>query len=518
MTGLARLERLQDDIHGAYGMWGADDLADACAAAAGVQSFGGSPETLRHIAKHYSETVWLTAQQAYHVIYDMQERGIDGVWTGDTKVSANDALRALMHDLCRALEVIRMLGTRLQDHAGVLEANLGRDAADADDLRDVAARARELTMLGFVPNPLTYDGAEIRDAHARGMYAIDGRVAAHIGMRHAAADFTAFAHDMASQARAGRFSGSPLSTVDELVIAEAGMNIDNAHEAVLTAAMDERAAAALNRMTDADRRQMTELLAAAASPEQRAYLLKALAAGYSVDDIARFDAMIAAHGADPAWLDQHLSPLAMDGGYSDGKNFNAFGGELWTQGNHPTCVASSTVAARAEVDPLYALQLTTGGHPDDPAFDNPDAFAHRLRDEQVRVYDGGRNWWQDLWHSDGMTDGQSKTIANEEIAPHTGTRYDSVEMKDERSRETTMRAVERAVDDGYPVPIVTREGSEGHQMLVIGHSGDRLQIYNPWGYTYWVTEDEFVAGHVDGIDPDIPSTPTSVRLPQGVAP
>jgi hypothetical protein len=116
-----------------------------------------------------------------------------------------------------------------------------------------------------------------------------------------------------------------------------------------------------------------------------------------------------------------------------------------------------------------------------------------------------------------MTDGQSKTIANEEIAPHTGTRYDSVEMKDERSRETTMRAVERAVDDGYPVPIVTREGSEGHQMLVIGHSGDRLQIYNPWGYTYWVTEDQFVAGHLDGIDPDIPSTPTSVRLPQGVA-
>lgn len=516
MTGLARLERLQDEIHGAYGVWGADDLADACAAAAGVESFGGNPETLRDIARHYSETVFTTAQRAYRVIYDMQQRGIDGVWTGDTKASANDALRALSDDLCRALEVIRVLGERLREHAELLESRLGDDEGGAEELRDVAARARKLTMLGFAPNPLTYDGAAMRDAHARGMSAIDCRVDCHVDMRHAAEDFTAFAHDMASQARAGRLSGSPLSALDEVVIADAGMNVNDGHEAVLTAAMDDRAAAALGRMSDANRRRMTELLAAAASPEQRAYLLKALAAGYSVDEITRFNAMIAAHGADPAWLDQHLSPLAMDGESADGKSFNAFDGQLWTQGQYPTCVASSTVAARAEVDPLYALQLTTGGHPGDPAFDNPDAFAHRLRDEQVRVYDGGRNWWQDLWNSDGMTDGQSRTIANEEIAPHTGTRYDNVEMKDERSRETTMRSVERAVDDGYPVPIVTREGSEGHQMLVIGHSGDRLQIYNPWGYTYWVTEREFVSGHLDGIDPDIPSTPTSVRLPQGV--
>jgi hypothetical protein len=514
MTGLERLERLQDDIHGAYGMWGADDLADACAAAAGVEGFGGNPETLRHIAKHYSETVWPTAQQAYHVIYAMQERGIDGVWTGDTKVSANDALRALMDNLCRALDVIRVLGNRLREHADLLEFELAADAGNADQLREAAAQARELTMMGFAPNPLTYDGAEMRDAHARGMVAIDGRVACHVAMRNGAEDFATFAHDLQSQARAGRLSGSPLSAVDELVIAEAGMNVNNGHEAVLTAAMDDRAATALSRMKDADRRRMTALLAAALSPEQRAYLLKALAAGYSVDDIARFDAMIAGHGNDPAWLDRHLSPLAMDGESSGGKNFNAFGGKLWEQGPLPTCVAASTVAARAEVDPLYALQLTTGGHPDDPAFDNADAFAHRLRDEQVRVYDGGRTWWQDLWNSDGMTDGQSKTIANEEIAPHTGVRYDNVEMKDQQSRETTMRAVERAVDDGYPVPVVTREGSEGHQMLVIGHSGDRLQIYNPWGYTYWVTEHEFVTGHVDGIDPDIPSTPTSVRLPQ----
>ena len=32
-------------------------------------------------------------------------------------------------------------------------------------------------------------------------------------------------------------------------------------------------------------------------------------------------------------------------------------------------MATSTVVARAAVDPFYALRLTTGEHPDDPAFD-----------------------------------------------------------------------------------------------------------------------------------------------------
>jgi hypothetical protein len=54
-------------------------------------------------------------------------------------------------------------------------------------------------------------------------------------------------------------------------------------------------------------------------------------------------------------------------------------------------------------------------------------------------------------------------------------------------------------------------------MMIIGHAGDRVQIYNPWGYTYWISESDFVAGKVDGIDADIPSTPTAVRLPQGAS-
>jgi hypothetical protein len=249
---------------------------------------------------------------------------------------------------------------------------------------------------------------------------------------------------------------------------------------------------------------MTGLLAAAYSPEHRAYLLKTLAAGYAVDEVAGFDQLIAGHGDDPEWLREHLSPLSMDvENPTPGTQPSRFGAAEWQQGPLPTCVASSTVTARAQVDPLYALALTTGGHPGDPQFDNPAAFADRLRDEQVQVYDDGRDWWQKTVRSEGMTDEQSETIANEEIAPRTGASYEDVQTRDAASRASVLPQIERAVDEGRPVP----------QLLVIGHSGDRLQIYNPWGYTYWITEREFTDGHIDGIDPEIPREPTAVRLP-----
>ena len=505
---LKRLTQLQDDIHGAYGVWGADELAQACAAAAEVPGFGGNPAALHQIAANY-EQVRRTAQQGYIVIHGMWQRGISQVWAGDTHVSANDSLRALADDLSRGLETIRALAERLHAHATYLESNLQSDLSYASHLREVAAQAAKLTVLGFAPNLMTWDGDEMRAAHAAGMYAVDGRVDCHVGMRNAGEDFADFANDLAAQARAGRLSGSPLSALDELVIAEAGLGIG--HEGVLTPAMDDRAAAALTAMSDPDRRRMTGLLAGGASPEQRAYLMKTLAAGYSVEDVARLNAMIAGHGGEPAWLDQHLSPLAMDSGQA---GFNTFQGARWTQGDHPTCVAASTVAARAEVDPVYALQLTSGGHPGDPASDNPQAFAQRLLDEQYRVYDGGRHWYEN-WGQDGMNVDQSATVANEEIAPHTGVRYENVTMDDAEARRSAVHSIARAVDEGYPVPLSTHEDGEGHQMMVIGHSGDQIQIYNPWGYTYWVSETDFVAGHIDAVDPQLPGTPYAMRLPAG---
>ena len=54
-------------------------------------------------------------------------------------------------------------------------------------------------------------------------------------------------------------------------------------------------------------------------------------------------------------------------------------------------------------------------------------------------------------------------------------------------------------------------------MMIIGHQGDQLEIYNPWGYSYWVSESSFTDGQINNVDSAIPGTPVSVRLPQGVS-
>jgi uncharacterized protein YukE len=476
-----RLQELQDDIHAAHGVRGAHALAAAGSAAAQVPTFGGRPETLQAISDSITDAA-RTVYRLQPALESIRTIDVDGVWAGDAHNAAGDVLAALLDDATRLHSALNQIVRHLRDHAVTLADATRSDLGGVDALAEAASVAGAMTV-GHVPDPFGYDGERMRAAHREAMTAADLRVAAHVAVRGAGEDFAATMHDLVTQARA-RELWTTTKPLDAIVLADAGGRYGGDPQ-ILTAAMDARAATALGAMPDGERGRMMALLAGARSPEQRAYLLKALAAGYSVDEVGRFDQMIAGHGDDPAWLDQHLSPLQMDAAAADGKVFNSFGNELWAQGPQPTCVAASTVAARAQVDPLYALRLTTGGHPGDPALDNAQAFEGRLRDEQTRVYDDGRSWWQGLLHLDGMTDNQSAAVANQEIAPHTGVRYDDVEVTDQESRSAAIPAVERAVDDGYPVPFVAHEGALGHQMLVIGHSGDRLQIYNPWGYTYW---------------------------------
>jgi hypothetical protein len=508
---LDRLQDLQDDIHAAHGLWRANELAEACAAAAAVPTFGGDAAALSAIAE-YCDAVVESVERALHAVDPLRENDISAVWAGDTHVSANEALTALADDMFRALIAFRGIAGQVRQLAARARDE-PQDRAAATELAGIATTLG--SMSGGDPRTLAYDGEVMRHQQVAAISGIDSRVDLHIAMRNAAEDFATALHDIAMQARTGRLSDSPLSAVDEVVIAGAGWTRTMVpHPPVLTPAMDQRAAEALSAMSDDERERMTGLLASAASPEHRAYLLKTLAAGYAVAEVAGFDQLIAGHGDDPGWLEEHLSPLSMDVGPTPGKDHTAFGAARWEQGEHPTCVAASTVTARAEVDPLYALRLTTGGHPGDPEFDNPAAFADRLREEQQQLYDDGRSWFQELLGDDGMTSAQSANAANEEIAPHTGAGYSNVEVDDVADREATVPSIERAVDEGYPVPFFTREKGETHQLLVIGHSGQQLQVYNPWGYTYWITERDFVSGHVDGIDPEIPATPSTIRLPE----
>ncbi|GAA0558584.1 hypothetical protein GCM10010172_47010 [Paractinoplanes ferrugineus] len=519
---IGKLKHEQGNIHAATGVWGTDELAGGCAAAAAIPGFAGDSGTVHDIAGNIGRTHEI-ATKAWESIravgYD--GGGIGASWVGDAHVAAQDAVRALMTDIDSLTDAMRTMPGRLRDYASALEQHTPADNGAVDELTDVAEQASRMTALGFLPDFADYDGQKMAELQFRGAQAVDARVTAHEQIRDRGRDLASVLRDNAGLARGRRLRDSPMSALDEIVVAEAGNNPLFQGNGVLTLAQEERAAAAMSGLGDADRQRMMGLLGSSQSPEQRAYLMKMLAAGYSVDDVAKFNGMIAAHGADPRWLAEHLTPFTMDSDRrtgADGKQWNTFDGAQWTQGQYPTCVASSTVAARAAVDPLYALQLTTGGHPGDPALDNPDAFAQRLREQQEQVYDDGRGWTQKLpvIGSDGMSNDQSETIADEQIAPRTGASYRNVDMGGSDARYDRLPQIEQAVDEGYPVPVSTRGDEGGHQMMIVGHQGDQLQIYNPWGYTYWVSEDAFMAGDISNGTEGLPGKPMSVRLPTEV--
>jgi hypothetical protein len=397
MTRLATLESLQDMIHAGNGTWGV-----AAREAAQVPSFGGDAAGARILAQGWQDAA-AVLESAQEALAAVERAEVAGVWAGEAQTAAVEVVRALADEVSRAV-------TAFRDAAGVL-------GSYGDGLESAAVR----------------DRAGRQALHEAPRDGIDLRVAAHIAARDNAEDLAVGLHDLAGQAEGHRLA---LGAVDGMLVADTE---------VLTPAMAGRASAAL-----AARAGEHDVIMAGATSEQRAYLLKALAAGYRGASLAAFGQAVAPH--DDAWLERQVDPLS------------------WSQGPFPTCVAAATVTAHAEVDPVYALNITS--------------TPGRLRAEQQRVYDGGRSWVQDVLGLDGMTPEQAERVANEEIAPRTGRGYESVAFA-----EGMLADIERAVDDGYPVPFITA----GHQQVVIGHTGDHLRIYNPWGNTYWMSEQEFTA-------------------------
>jgi hypothetical protein len=119
----------------------------------------------------------------------------------------------------------------------------------------------------------------------------------------------------------------------------------------LTPAQLLRAAARRDRLTAAQRARLDDVLTTAA-PAAQEYLAEAFAAGHSVPEIAAFATVIAGHG--PLWLRSRLRPID-----ADDPGPVRFHGSSINQFDDTTCGSTSVVAARALVDPLYALHLTT---------------------------------------------------------------------------------------------------------------------------------------------------------------
>ncbi|PPJ19173.1 hypothetical protein C5E44_08645 [Nocardia nova] len=487
----------------------------------GIAAPKGDATTVQQASDGFKQA----ASQVDTVAWDLAKTAshqLPQVWIGRAADSGAEIVVAAANDLGNAATVFSKVQSILLNLSqGFAAAHAKYDAAQEPLHR--AATACE--------------SADYENARGLGNAAATDLLAAIDAAETAAADATTRLTTLTDEAHAHAMKTGNLDAADKLVLSEAaipaGTHADNE---ILSESDAERAAQRLDQLSPDDRRKMDDLLAGAKSPQERAYLMKTLAAGHSLDEVTQFGNSIHGHGDDPTWLQNKLTPIVSqttaasveywDGTYDSQGNPNR---GSWTQGQYPTCVASSTVMARAMIDPSYALGLTTGNKPDDPSSTSKDAFLERLRAEQAAVYDHGRDeagvgdWLsQHIPFTDngGMTRDEGQQIANEDIGKYTGQHYSSHSTDDAGDRRSILPEIERAVDQGQPVPFQTTSGKEGHQMLIIGHDGDRLEVYNPWGITSWITVDQFVNGHVgdmpgpDGNPQGVPQNVDGVLLPR----
>ncbi|MFD8588014.1 WXG100 family type VII secretion target [Streptomyces sp. NPDC059637] len=503
----SRLADLKKAIDGAEDK---NELISKINEALSVPAPDGAPATIERTAKRYRRAAG-TSDEAHTKVVQVAASGLPNVWTGTTGVKAAESVAATGRAVQQMTDAFQEASSVLLRLSTYLEQAQKLDEDGRPDLRQA------LSILGsedgFFDDWVEKDAEEAERKRAQG-FARNGinsmcRAAeiADDAARAAARDL----NKLASEARAGKMATDELSATDRIALADTSSANGPAElNEILTATDLQRSGERMERMNARDRAEFEKMLSESKSPEERAYLTKALAAGHDMNAIREFRKDI--HGRGPQWLREHLTPVWTDSyDMSSGEGVNRdevrYGGSRWSQSG-PTCVPSSTVTARAMVDPLYALRLTTGGHPDDPEQTSEKAFIDRLRDEQNRLNedaDGG--------DSGVGIDGQ-RDLADQEIGPRTGASYETRELDSADDRRAALPDIEKAVAEGKPVPVEIEGEDEngdrvGHQMMIIGQEGDKLQIYNPWGFTTWIDEDDFVNNRMN--------EPSDGRMPSAFA-
>lgn len=477
---------------------GPSALAVAIADALGPPAPAGSPSAINAQADAYAKA----AAECGVVAKDIDAvatNSLPQAWRGAVAETAAQAVQAVGADVQNMQTVLDKAVPALRKWAQTLAW------AQATDTAGVALLNEAKGSLGFL-------GVEVWNLPTAIQQALDGvnmRIAAASVAQDTGTSTASLLNQLADQARAERVAQDSMDPLSAVVLASEtnpGGSVDGGK--ILTENQLARGSQVLDGMSASDQASFQRLLAQCQSPQEAAYLWKALAAGHSLSQVQQFDAAIHPHGNDPAWLAGHLTPdFGNDKNNSEtgtaafltyqGQQFGNLDHQGWgiyDQGNVNDCVAASTVVAQASVDPITMLSLTTGGTANGD--DSPAAFHQRLQNMFVQNYiegqkaDGDANTYpkQDT----GLGSSGETVLANQDLGPSTGSQYHYVSLGSDSDRQNALPSIEQAVDAGKPVPIDVTNGNEGHQMMIIGHDGDKLEVYNPWGYTSWVSESQFV--------------------------
>lgn len=493
MSSLSDLQDALQQIQQAMpivGRFSFDTLPGAIGEALGVPGPPGSVAAVNAQAADYRQA----AQQAGLVEADLTNvstSALPRVWTGPVAETAAQAVASVAAEVATTVTVLGQAAAAMEQWGSELSA---AQTLDRSGIADLTA-AQQQPMSAFASAKQTaVTGCELR---------IQAATNAAAGAQSLANLLT----QLAAQARAEQVTSGAIDPLGAVELANAsGTGGD-----ILTAGELSRASTRLNSMNPADRAAFEQLLQNTSSPQEAAYLWQALAAGNSISQVQQFDSVIHAHGADQDWLYQHLSPTVLD-------SADPSTGSTYSQGAVNDCVAASTVVAEAKVNPVLMLQLSTSSL----------GLQQALQQEYVNQYDlaqlseGNQDPLKNPTDADGVGETGVDFLTNKDLGATTGATYQSVAVNSASDRQATVQQIEQSVSSGTPVPmdiggnVKQSDGSmkwEGHQVMIIGASGDQLEVYNPWGSTSWISTSDYVNGNVGSITGTTMNTPFHVEIP-----
>lgn len=430
----------------------------------------------------------------------MAGQKLPGVWQGDAELTASEVVgdtSGLVGETGPAFSVAASAIDAYADKLSNLE-NRRRDLYQ--QLYSASHNGPDIDVFGFnMPlDPVAWSGwlSSIRNL-------IFGSIDLYHDLQYAGDTLAGQFADVRSKAVAGTALKAGMNADTVLLLAAATVN----GTSLLGPAQLTRLEKLMAGMSAADRARLNAVLRAAKSPLEQAYMLKALAAGHSLSQVITFAGEI--RGKSSSWLTNQLSLAGTAGVLS-------YNGTPLIQSTQTECGSASIVAARVLTDPIFAYSLTTG--PDGRSLSGSQ-FAARVAEVDQQTHDETNKIWpQSLGTSPfGVASGMNSGASGGAVY---GVRW--VDDTDAGSAYPALQQAISSVDAGHPVPVLLAPTLDGmahgtslHYVLITGHSGGQLSIYDPEGGTIsQVPDSDLLNGTMEAIDFGAPHV-NAVIVPGG---
>jgi hypothetical protein len=437
-------------------------------------------------------------------LHTMADQKLPDVWQGDVAVTASQVVNDA-GDLVQQLPpAFTYAGSAIDSYAGTLSQLEAKRQELLQQLYNASHSVPNVDLFGI---DIPLDPAEWSAWIGAIRNLIYGSIDLYNELQDAADILAGEFADVQSRAGAGMAVKAGMNLTDAVVLA--ATTVDGSD--LLGSAQLTRLAEIMAAMTPAERARLDAALAQNSTLAQ-AYILKALAAGNPLSRVITFAGEI--RGEPNPWLIEHLSLGGIPGELS-------YQDQPLIQSTQTECGSASIVAAQALSDPIFAYGLTTGPH--GTSLTGAQFAAKVAAEDQATHNFTNTVWPQSLGTSPwgvaaGMNGGAAGGVGSPAGPAGYGVTW--VDDTDPRSSYPALQQAISAVDAGYPVPILLAPtlgnlGNGMHYVLITGHSGNQLSIYDPeGGKITQVPESDFLNGNMQAYDQGSPHV-NAVIMPSG---